>query len=110
MQVQTLMSEMHGAAANDLDDGDSGVENRSVRRRRVERDGEQVSTGKKRKKKRNIVELNGWEWYEDEAFEIDRLIGKMVSDGGEIPGRSKVCTFALAAPRIPCAFLRARVR
>ena len=44
LQVQALMSEMYGgASANDLVDGDSGVENRSVRRRRVTADGEQVS-------------------------------------------------------------------
>ena len=34
LQVQTLMLEMHGASANDLADGDSGCEKRSVRRAR----------------------------------------------------------------------------
>ena len=43
--------------------------------------------GGKRRKKANIVSLHGWEWDASEEFEIERLIGKMVTDGGEVPGR-----------------------
>lgn len=33
---------------------------------------------KKKQKTRQIVELNGYEWYADEKFEIDRLLDKKV--------------------------------
>ena len=31
--------------------------------------------------------MHGWEWDASEEFEIERLIGRMVADGGEVPGR-----------------------
>ena len=37
-------------------------------------------------KRTNIVSLHGWEWEANEEFIIERLIGKMVADGGEVPG------------------------
>ena len=45
LQVQTLMLEMHGAAANDLVDGDSACENRSVRRARQPTVGSHMKCG-----------------------------------------------------------------
>jgi len=44
--------------------------------------------GKGRKRKAaSIVSLHGWEWDASEEFEIDRLIGKMVANGTDVPGR-----------------------
>jgi len=37
-----------------------------------------------------VIELKGWEWYEDEEFEVEAIIGKMIADGGEVEGRGKV--------------------
>ena len=31
--------------------------------------------------------LHGWSWEPDEEFDIECLVGKMVADGGEVPGR-----------------------
>ena len=88
LAVQAQMYEKFGASANDLADGDSGVEGRGVRRRKV--DGGEASGGKKRKRK-NVVEYLGWEWVASERFEIESLIGKMVAEEGvEIPGRTNV--------------------
>jgi hypothetical protein len=84
--LQSLNFEKFGAGANDLPDGVSGVEGRGVRRRKV---GGAGGKGKKREWAA-ICLLHGWEWGAEEMFEIDRLIGRMVSDGGEMPGRTGV--------------------
>ena len=77
-----------GAGANDLADGDSGVKGRAVRRRKAKDNAApKPKKGKGRRKKANIVDLHGWEWDADEEFEIDCLIGKMVADGTDVPGR-----------------------
>lgn len=50
------MHEKVGVSANDLSEGDSGVEGRGVRRRKLD------SAGKRRKRKgKNMVEFLGWE-------------------------------------------------
>lgn len=86
------MSEALGEGCNDLPDGESGVDGRGVRRRKVGagddgsgRPGEK----KKAKSKRKIISYKGWEWYATEKFAVEKLIGKMVSTG-EVPGRSSV--------------------
>jgi hypothetical protein len=84
--LQGMIFDKFGAAANDLADGDSGVEGRGVRRRKV---GGAGGKGKKRGRT-GICSLHGWEWGADELFEIDSLIGKMVADGGDVPGRTRV--------------------
>lgn len=84
--LQSLIFDKFGAAANDLADGDSGVEGRGVRRRKV---GGAGGKGKKRGRGA-ICSLHGWEWGADELFEIDSLIGKMLADGGDVPGRTRV--------------------
>jgi hypothetical protein len=89
--LQSLLYEKFGAGANDLPDGVSGVEGRGVRRRKV---GGAVDKGKKRARAAiAIASLHGWECGArmNEMFEIERLmIGRMVSDGGEVPGRTGV--------------------
>ena len=98
LQVQSLMSEALGEGCNDLADGDAGVDKdgeaatRHVRQRKVARDDDgRGSSGKKKKakSKRKIVSFKGWEWYETEKFEIEKLIGKMVAEGA-VEGREGV--------------------
>ncbi|KAL1508118.1 hypothetical protein AB1Y20_007710 [Prymnesium parvum] len=94
LKLQGLIFERFGAGANDLPDGDAGTERGKVdgrrRQRKVSGEG-----GKGRKRKRNLVELHGWEWDSKEEFEIERLIGKMVSDGvTPVPGREGECIAA----------------
>ena len=60
-------------------DGRAQGEPRRWRRRRGKK--------KKAKRKRGWVYLNGWGWDPTEEFVIERLIGKMVADGGDVPGR-----------------------
>lgn len=74
LAVQSLMSDKFGTVANDLADGDSGVEGRGVRRRQV--DGQTKGTKGKRKLA-NIVEYLGWQWDAAETFEIECLLGKV---------------------------------
>ena len=79
-----------GAAANDLADGDSGVDGRAVRRRKA---ADNPQPGRKQKRKRaKIVSMRVgdavWEWDSTEEFEIERLIGRMVADGSDVPGRA----------------------
>ena len=87
MELQALIFEEHGAPANDLEDGDAGTgSDRVVRKRRVAREEEATEGGAAKKKKskkqktREIIELHGYEWYEDETFEIDRLLDKKVEE------------------------------
>ena len=93
LQVQTLMVEALGPGCNDLVDGDSGVDGRGVRRRKVATDHDVSSAGGGKKKKakstRKVVSYLGWEWYETEKFIMEKLIGKMVAEG-EVPGRTGI--------------------
>ena len=72
--LQLFIFEKFGAAANDLADGDSGVDKESDgRRRRRKVDGAGKAKGKgKGRKKGNIVSLHGWEWEASEEFIIER--------------------------------------
>ena len=76
MALQGLIFDEFGASANDLAEGDAGVEGRGVRRRKVNSDGGAKGGGKgkggKRKRAANIVSLHGWEWDATEEFIIDR--------------------------------------
>ena len=97
LQLQSLIFDKFGAGANDLEDGDSGLEGRAAndgarRRRKVQADDGGSSKGKAKKRKRsNIISLNGWEWDAGEEFEIETLIGRMVADGvTPVPGRTGV--------------------
>ena len=92
-QLQTLIYEKFGASANDLDDGDSGLDGRAVndgkRRARGGAAGAEGGKGKgKGKRKRDTrIWLHGWGWVPDEEFDIECLVGKMIADGGTVPGR-----------------------
>ena len=77
LQLQTLLLEAD-SAANDLADGDSGVDGRSVKRKAAGAGG---GTGKKRKA--GVIEYMGFEWTRAEAddFEVEAIVGKVVADG-----------------------------
>ena len=77
-----------GAGANDLADGESGVEGRKVRRRKAKDNAApKPKKSKGQRKKASILSLHGWEWDAGEDFDIERLIGRMVADGSDVPGR-----------------------
>ena len=105
--LQLFIFEKFGASANDLADGDSGVDKESDGRRRRRKINDGTSKSKGKKKKKNVVSLHGWEWDSTEEFIIERcaacpssdrapflspalfarrLIGKMVADGSVVPG------------------------
>jgi hypothetical protein len=97
LQLQSLIFDTFGASANNLEDGDSGLEGRATndgarRKRRVQAGDGGSGNGKGKKRKRsNIISMNGWEWDASEEFDIGKLIGKMVADGVTlVPGRTGV--------------------
>eukprot|EP00965_Chrysotila_dentata_P224470 6194190-Pleurochrysis_carterae.AAC.1 len=61
LQLQTLLLEVD-EDANDLEDSDSGIDDRSVRRR---------STGRSRRRRRGLTSYMGYEWTKEkeDAFE-----------------------------------------
>ena len=88
MRLQNILFEKHGAKANDLADGDSGVAGRGVRQRKAAGGATGAAKSKKRKKS-TLCTMGAWEWDSSEEFEIDMFIGKMVVADGEteVPGR-----------------------
>ena len=90
-QLQSLIFEKFGLGCNDLAEGDAGTDGRESDGLRRKGCRETVVGGgvkkKKAKRKRGWVYLNDWGWDPTELFVIERLIGKMVADGGDVPGR-----------------------
>ena len=88
-QLQSLIFEKFGLGCNDLAEGDAGTDGRESDGLRRKGCRETGGGGKKRKskRKRGWVYLNDWGWDPTEEFVIERLIGKMVADGGDVPGR-----------------------
>lgn len=86
VQVQALMAEEDGAAANNLEDGDSGVEGRGVHRRARTATG---SIGEKKKQKVVVNQWKGYEWDKDQEFQVLCLAGKMIADGKDIDGQKR---------------------
>ena len=90
-QLQSLIFEKFGLGCNDLAEGDAGTDGRESDGLRRKGCRETVDGGgakkKKAKRKRGWVYLNDWGWDPTDEFVIERLIGKMVADGGDVPGR-----------------------
>jgi len=90
-QLQSLIFEKFGLGCNDLAEGDAGTDGRESDGLRRKGCRETVVGGgakkKKAKRKRGWVYLNDWGWDPTDEFVIERLIGKMVADGGDVPGR-----------------------
>ena len=96
LQLQSLIFDKFGAGANDLEDGDSGLEGRASndgarRKRKVEVSAGGSSKGRGKRKRSTTVSLNDWEWDSSEEYETETLIGKLVADGvTPVPGRTGV--------------------
>ena len=83
--LQPLILEKFGEKANDLETGDEGLYCEALKRKKAE-----PAAGSKRKRKKHMVSWGEWEWDPKAEFVIERLIGRMVADGSEVPGRSNI--------------------
>eukprot|EP00962_Isochrysis_galbana_P051251 scaffold22626_cov108-Isochrysis_galbana.AAC.2 len=76
--LQTLLLQAD-SSANDLPEGDSGIEGRNIKRKA------RVAGGGKKKRKRpaGVTEYMGYEWTkeEEDEFEVEAIVGKVVADG-----------------------------
>ena len=88
LQLQALLVEQHGAAANDLPEGESGIEGRGLKKRKVSGGG----GGKKGKKKAKLSNACGDSWDADEEFEVEAIVGTKVSAGVKEDGFRKGLT------------------
>ena len=79
--LQPLILARFGPQANNLRAGDDGLYCEALRRR-----GERASGGKRRR----MVRWGQWEWDANAEFIIERIMDRMVADGGEVPGRTGV--------------------
>ncbi|EOD05234.1 hypothetical protein EMIHUDRAFT_198838 [Emiliania huxleyi CCMP1516] len=90
LQLQTLLLEAD-PAANDLEDGDSGITGRGIRKKSA------GGGGKRKKKKKGVIYYMDYEWTEEEQddFEVSAIVGKVVADGKATyanQGKAKVGT------------------
>lgn len=79
LQLQTLLLEAD-TQANDLPEGDSGIEGRNIKRKSNK--GGSRGSGKRRAKDK-VRFWMGYEWTEEEedGFEVEAIVGKVVADG-----------------------------
>eukprot|EP00965_Chrysotila_dentata_P022347 739439-Pleurochrysis_carterae.AAC.1 len=102
LQLQTLLIEAN-EDANDLEDGDSGINGRSVQRRAAVRG---------RKLRRGLRSYMGDAWTEEEeAFEVEAVVGKVEADGQTayaIQGRvaAGVVLYRIVGPSLPACGLQ----
>ena len=76
-QLEALLLEAHGAAANDLKGDDSGCDGDGVVRKVRKRKASGSGTGKKRKVD-GWNEIAGYWWQDHETFDIERILDKKV--------------------------------
>ena len=82
LQLQSLLTEEHGAAANDLDQGDDGTAPVGVVRQKKRAAGEQGGGGRARKQKTSKLTNDcGDEWEEDDEFQVEAILGTRISAG-----------------------------
>ena len=74
LQLQALLVEQHGAAANDLPEGDSGIEGRGLKKRKA-------TGGSKKKRQKKNKSTSGLEWDADEEFAVEAIVGTKISAG-----------------------------
>lgn len=75
LQLQALLLEFDNQA-NDLSEGDSGIEGRNIKRK--------TNGGARNgKRKARITEYMGYEWTaeEEDDFEVEAIVGRLVADG-----------------------------
>ena len=95
-QLQSLLLALHGSAANDLQEGDLGLEKRGAalkRKARAPSEGNEGSSGAKRQKKGGkakamLSNKHGDEWDEDEEFEAV-IIGRKEEEYQEAKGKGR---------------------
>jgi hypothetical protein len=90
LQLQTLLYDWH-ADANDLEDGDAGIEGRGIKRKaRAPAEGERAGDGKaggKGKKAQVAINIavdedgNELEWDDGEEYEVEAIVGTRLSAG-----------------------------
>ena len=88
--LQSLILGKFGDEANDLEVGDEGLYCEAMRRKKAEKPSADGKGKRKRQARKNMVSWGEWEWDANAEFIIDRLIDRMVADGGEVPGRTGV--------------------
>jgi hypothetical protein len=77
LALQALMLEAD-AAANDLEEGDSGIEGRGIKRKVR---GQGKAPKKKQKGAPKVQEYMGYEWTDDDPFVLEAIVGSLVADG-----------------------------
>lgn len=80
LQLQALLTEAHGVAANDLEDGDPGTDSTGVVRKKRAAG---VQGGGRQKKAKSSTLSNdcGDEWDADKEFEVEAILGTRISNG-----------------------------
>ena len=76
LQLQALLNEADPQGANDLEDGDSGIEGRAVRRKAAGGGGRG-----RNKRKKNVETYMGYEWDNLADYDLDAIVGTVVTDG-----------------------------
>ena len=76
LQLQALLNEADPKGANDLEDGDSGIEGRAIRRKAAAPGGR--GRGGKRKKTETYM---GYEWDSTADYQVEAIVGHIVADG-----------------------------
>ena len=79
LQLQALLHEADPKGANDLGDGDSGIEGRAIRRKAVP--GEHQKRGKGKRKKTTAQTYMGYEFDNDADYNLDAIVGHLTTDG-----------------------------
>ena len=92
LQLQALLHEADPSGANDLTDGDSGVEGRAIRRKAAPQGGR--TGGKKRKKA--VQTYMGYEWDNDADYNLDAIVGHVTTDGKTVYANQ------VRLPALPC--------
>ena len=78
LQLQALLNEADPLGANDLEDGDSGIEGRAVRRKAAAPAG---GRGRGRGKRKKVQTYMGYEWDHCADYNLDAIVGHVVTDG-----------------------------
>ena len=74
--MQALLNEADPQGANDLEDGDSGIEGRAVRRKAAATGGRGKS-----KRKKTVGTYMGYEFDNSADYNLDAIVGHILTDG-----------------------------
>ena len=79
LQLQALLNEADPVGANDLDDGDSGIDGRAIRRKAAP-----SVRGGKNKRKKTVQTYMGYEFDNTADYNLDAIVGHIVTDGDSV--------------------------